>query len=253
MSGLPRDTRLDSTLALMRDGYRFGRRRYARLDSDTFRTRLMLRPAVVTHGAEAAQMFSVPGRFTRNGALPPTTLRLLQDLGSVATLDGEAHHARKRLFLPLLKAQAVSGITQAMLDEWRDRLPRWERMPRIVVHDELQDILCRAVCAWLGIPLTETEARARSTEMAATVVGAGSVGPRAVRGLRLRRRSETWAAEVIDRVRRGWAGPARSGPCPGSRGRRSPSRRTGCTPRCCSAVPTAAARCARTPARPDRQ
>ncbi|HKF96087.1 MAG TPA: hypothetical protein VKB53_06180 [Gammaproteobacteria bacterium] len=42
-------------------------------------------------GEDAAQIFYDAGRFTRKRALPPATLRLLQDKGSVRLMEGEAH------------------------------------------------------------------------------------------------------------------------------------------------------------------
>ncbi|MDF2096949.1 hypothetical protein [Aquibaculum arenosum] len=79
---VPRLEGFDHTLPFLREGYDFISRRCDRLQSDRFLTRLMLRPVLCTRGAEAAEMVYEGGRFTRQGALPPTTLRLLQDKGS---------------------------------------------------------------------------------------------------------------------------------------------------------------------------
>jgi hypothetical protein len=76
-------------------------RRYEKLGSDAFATRLMLRRALCVRGEDAARMFYHPGRFTRRGALPPTAMALLQDFGSVATLDGEMHRQRKAMLMSL--------------------------------------------------------------------------------------------------------------------------------------------------------
>lgn len=43
----------------------------------------MFTKATCIMGEEADEVFYEPGRFTRKGALPQTTLRLLQDKGSV--------------------------------------------------------------------------------------------------------------------------------------------------------------------------
>ncbi|MES0069597.1 hypothetical protein NKJ73_27915 [Mesorhizobium sp. M0074] len=69
----------DSTLALLREGYDFISARCRRMNTDIFATRLMLRPAICVRGAEAAEMFYGGDHFTRIGAMPQTTLRLLQD------------------------------------------------------------------------------------------------------------------------------------------------------------------------------
>ena len=200
---IPRDGSLDATLDLLRDGYGFISKRCRRFGSDVFATRLMLRPAICMQGEEAARVFYEPGRFTRRRALPPNTLALLQDWGSVATLDGEAHRHRKAMFMSLMTPDAVRRLGDLFEEQWRARLPAWERMDRVVLADETQRIITRAVCAWAGIPLSEPEAEERTRELAAMFEGAGSVGPRNWRGLALRARTERWARGLIGRVRDG--------------------------------------------------
>ena len=91
MASIPRDHQLDSTLALLSDGYTFISKRCRLYGSDIFETRLMLRKAICMMGEEAASVFYHANRFTRVGAMPKPALRLLQDTGSVALLDGQAH------------------------------------------------------------------------------------------------------------------------------------------------------------------
>ncbi|UEM05435.1 cytochrome P450 [Skermanella rosea] len=203
MANIPRDKTPDSTLSLLREGYRFIPNRCRRHGSDIFGTRLMLRPAVCMSGPEAAREFYSPGRFTRKQAIPKPTLMLLQDKGSVQALDGEAHHDRKRMFMSLMSPDAVRRMGDALERAWRARLPAWERMDRVVLHDEVQGVLCRAACDWAGVPLDDAELPERTREFGAMVDGAGAVGPRNWRGLMLRRRTENWARDLIERVRRG--------------------------------------------------
>ncbi|WP_019142768.1 cytochrome P450 [Noviherbaspirillum massiliense] len=201
MPAIPRDDSFDSTLALLSDGYTFISKRCARFQSDIFETRLMLRRAVCTMGEDAARMFFHPGRFTRRGAIPPTTLMLLQDLGSVQTLDGAAHQRRKQMFMPLLESPAVDGLAQAMIRHWRAQLAKWERQPQVVLHSEVEEILCRAVCEWAGIPLADPEARQRAEEFSAMIDGSGAIGPRNWKGQALRMRTEQWARGLITTAR----------------------------------------------------
>ncbi|WP_119677333.1 cytochrome P450 [Indioceanicola profundi] len=200
---IPSDGSLDSTLALLREGYRFIPNRCERLGSDMFRTRLMLRPAICIRGEEAARIFYTPGRFTRRGALPPTTLRLLQDKGSAATLDNRPHRHRKSLFMGLMTPEAVERAADLMEEEWRARLPAWEQAEEVTLFPQAEDILTRTACRWAGVPLDEREADQRRRELGAMIHGAGSAGPRAMRGLVMRRRTERWARELIRGVRDG--------------------------------------------------
>ena len=198
-----RTLREDETLALLSEGYEFIPNRCEHHRSDLFETRLMLTRAVCMTGKEAAEVFYEPGRFTRKGALPQTTLRLLQDRGSVQVLDGEAHRWRKGMFMSLMSPEGIRRLNEGADDCWRARLGRWEGAHEVVLLGEVEEILCSAACAWAGVPLSESEARQRTREFAAMIDGAGSVGPRNWRGHILRRRTERWIRGIVGRVRAG--------------------------------------------------
>ncbi len=195
--------RADSTLALLSEGYAFIPRRCERYRSDVFETRLMLTKAVCMTGEEAAEMFYEPGRFTRKGALPQTTLRLLQDRGSAQVMDGEAHRHRKGMFMSLMTPDGIRRLSDEMADHWHARVGKWKGMGEVVLFHEVEEILCRAVCGWAGVPLADSEAKQRTREFGAMIDGAGSVGPRNWRGLVLRQRTERWIRGVIEKVRAG--------------------------------------------------
>ncbi len=201
MYQFPRDKSLDSSLALLSEGYRFIPRRCRRYQSDVFETRLMLRRAICTMGEDAARMFYYPDRFTRRGALPITALTLLQDIGSAAVLDGKAHRHRKQMFMSLMTPQAIQRLGDVTTAQWQDYIGKWENQDRVVLHDEAQEILCRAVCEWAGVPLTESEAKQRTREFGAMIDGAGAIGPRNWRGQLLRARTERWMRNIIEQVR----------------------------------------------------
>jgi fatty-acid peroxygenase len=93
-STIPALRAVDSSLALWREGYLFVTKRCNEIGADAFRTRIMMREVIFMRGPAAAEQFYRPGRFTRRAAIPRTALALLQDWGSVQTLDGEAHHHR---------------------------------------------------------------------------------------------------------------------------------------------------------------
>lgn len=203
MPPIPRDPSPDSTLTLLSEGYGFIANRCRRFGTDLFEARLMLRRAVCISGEEAARLFYEPGRFTRRGAMPRPTLALLQHKGSVQTKDGEAHRNRKRLFLSLMTPEARRRLCDLFEEEWRARIPAWMGMESVVLKPEAQTILCRAVCRWAGVPLAPEEAEPRAAEFAAMIEGAGSVGPAALRGLLLRRRTQAWARGLVERARQG--------------------------------------------------
>lgn len=212
MAAIPREKSLDSTFALLREGYPFIATRAAKHGSDIFEARLMGRRAYCVMGLEAAGVFFEAGRFTRRGALPPTAVTLLQDRGSVQLLDGRCHADRKALFLRLLEAGSVAALVQAFTTRFLMRIPRWAERDAVVLHAEMEELLCRAACAWAGITLDDAAALERTRELAAMVDGAGAVGPRNWRAQRLRARTERWAREVVAEVRAGRREVADSSP-----------------------------------------
>ncbi len=203
MTSIPRASGIDNSIPLLREGYTFISNRCDALDTDIFRTRLMGRRVTCVRGASAAEMFYHPDRFTRRRALPPTTIALLQDFGSVMLLDGDAHRHRKAMFMDMMTPDRLERLTAIADEEWRAGLARWQRRPSIVLFDEARDLLCRTVCRWAGAPLSERDARARSRELGSLVDGAGSPGPRNWWGQLQRRRVERWAQAVITQARAG--------------------------------------------------
>lgn len=201
MSRIPRDTVFDNSKAFLDNGYNFISDRCRQYASDIFQTRIMLRPVYCVTGEDAARMFYVPGRFTRNHAMPPTTLSLLQDKGSSLTLTGEAHARRKEMFMSLMAPARLTQLVEIFEQEWQAQLPRWQAMPSVVLHTEAESILCRSACRWVGISLTETQARQRTAELSAMIEGAGSIGPRNWNAQLLRQRTERWAREIIRQAR----------------------------------------------------
>jgi fatty-acid peroxygenase len=161
----------------------------------------MFTPALCTLGEEAARLLYDNDRFTRRGALPIPMLTLLLDQGSVEMLDDEAHRHRKGMFLSLMTPQSMQRLVDLMAEHWRDSIQTWEAMEEVVLHREVQEILCRAVCAWAGVPLPESEVRWRTREFASMIDGAGSMGPRNWWGHLLRARTEDWVQEVIGQIR----------------------------------------------------
>jgi fatty-acid peroxygenase len=212
LDAFPRAPGFDNSLALLAEGYQFMPRRHAALDSDAFTTRLMLQRVLCVRGEDAARMFYQPGRFTRRHALPPAAISLLQDVGSVITLDGEAHHKRKAMLMSLfgpLERQRLVGLAAA---EWRTRFARWPGQGRVMVQQAAEEVLCRAACHWAGIPISAEDADQRTREFSTMAAAAGSAGPLNWRAQLVRSRTRHWARALIDAVRAGQVQPAFDSP-----------------------------------------
>lgn len=204
MATLPRERVPDSTLALLRDPYRWIARRAQAHGRPLFAARIMGETTICITGPDAARTFYTPGNFTRNGALPKPILWLLQDEGSVTVLDGAPHAVRKRMFLSLMTPTRLAALDQAFRREWAAAVDSWADGREIVLDDAVREIVFRAVCGWAGVPLApDGEAQRRAADMMAMFDGAGAVGRRRLHAWTARRRTERWMGELAARVRRG--------------------------------------------------
>ena len=201
--GVPRGLSPESTLALITDGYRYIAKRCERYGSDIFETRLLLERTVCMQGEEAARIFYDTTRFTREGALAEPLKSTLFGHGGVQELDGDVHRHRKAMFMSLMTQQGIERLTELTTEQWESYARQWEQKEEVLLFEEVQELLCRAVCAWAGVPLEEEEVSRRASDFGAMIDGAGSVGLRHWRGRRARRRSNQWMADIIDGVRDG--------------------------------------------------
>src|SRR5690606_34973000 len=96
-------------------------------------------------GKEAAEAFYNRGSMTRQGAIPQSVLRLLQDKGSVATLDGKQHALRKALFMSTLSADAIATLIGRIEYLWRQTIERWPVQRDMVYLEHRQTVLGLAV------------------------------------------------------------------------------------------------------------
>lgn len=72
-----------------------------------------------------------------------------------------------------------------------------------MLFDEVNDILCQAVCEWAQVPLKPGEEKCRAQDFAAMVSDFGAVGPQYWNGKMARKRTEKWIKQVIEDTRSG--------------------------------------------------
>jgi fatty-acid peroxygenase len=192
----------DDSLRFLRDGYLYGTRGCAAAGSDAFRTRLLGRPVVVARGVDAARFFYEDGRFRRGpGAIPISAAHLLQDEGSVQTLEGEQHASRKRLFLDLVahdpgRADLLVHVRDAWLDGTRARLGK-----PVAMTDFASEVLTDAVLRWSGVGTVATEPTLGPDAFTSMIDNAGRFGPPNWVARVRRMRSERRARELVERAR----------------------------------------------------
>ena len=201
-SGIPPSGSADDAIALLHDGYAYGTRRFRRLGTDAFRTRLLGRPTVVMRGREASSVFGDHRRMSRSGAIPRSVMHLLQDEGSVQSLEGPAHHHRKAVFLHLLDDDGAARLADASGAAWEAAAQRASGRT-ISLYDLAVDVLTRAALDWIGLHPDATDVDRLGGALAEMVDAAPALGPRNW-GARLRRRRvERWAASLVRDARAG--------------------------------------------------
>lgn len=203
MSSIPRDNGLDSTLALLRDPYRFVSERCRRYRTDLFETRLLLEPTLCMTGPEAARLFYDTERFVRRDAMPDAVKKTLLGQGGVQGLDGAAHRHRKQMFMSLMTPAHLGRLVKTTDEAWRAAAQTWSLRDEVVLYDAACEVLTRAVCAWAGVPLAEADVGRRTRELTLLFDGAGAVGFRHLGARLARKRADRWAADLVEQVRRG--------------------------------------------------
>ncbi len=197
---IPKVKTIDSSLSLLREGFLFIPNRCKKFNSDIFQTRFLGFKAICLHGQEAAQVFYDPEKFVRKKAIPKPIQKTLLGENGVQTLDGAAHRHRKEMFMSLMTPQSIHQLKELVAQNWLNYLAKWEKMNQVVLFTEVQEIFCRAACAWTGVPLAE-EVKKRAQDFTAMVDAFGAVGLRHWRGRRARSRTEKWVMKLIKKVR----------------------------------------------------
>lgn len=193
----------DSTIALLRDPYRYISRRSSELGENVFETRLLLRPTTCVTGVDAAGVFYDPARFQRDGAAPPPLQKTLFGQGGVQGLDGEEHRRRKAMFLQIVQPDRVEALAEVVTREWRRAVDDWVASGEVQLYPELQLVLTKAVCEWAGVPLPAAEVEDRTRQLSALFDQAGHIGLGHLRSRAARKAADRWAADLVDQIRAG--------------------------------------------------
>jgi fatty-acid peroxygenase len=198
---IPRDKRLDSTLDLLRDPYRFISKRSRELGSDLFQSRALLRSGICLTGPELAKLFYDEQRFKRRGVAPRRFQKTLFGEGGVQGMDGVPHRHRKQIFLSLMTPDRIRLIGELSEQCWMAYAGKWSKASQVVFYDEVCELLTRVACAWAEVPLEESEVAARSRELTAMFDYAGTIGLKHWWARVARRRAERWIESLVGQVR----------------------------------------------------
>jgi fatty-acid peroxygenase len=202
MNQIPNDNTLESSVQLLLEGFTFSRKRFEKLQTDIFQTRLMFENVICMYGEDASRIFYNTELFQRKGAAPKSVQKTLIGEGGVQGLDNSEHRKRKAMFMSLMGQKSIERLLDIMAEQWHEQIGKWEKKESVKLFDETQAMLCEAVCKWAGVPLQDSEAKIRGRELGYMIDGFGSVGPRAFRGMMARKRVEEWMEGIIHQIRK---------------------------------------------------
>ncbi len=203
MSSIPRETLPDSTVPFVLDPYRFIGRRCEAHASDVFEARILGRRTICMSGPDAVRFFYGSPALRRAGGAPGRIRRTLFGEDGVQGLDGAAHRARKALLLAILAPEEVEHLVGLFVLGLDEAIRSWQGMERVVLLDAFHGVLARAVTAWAGLDVPESEMPGWTGDLVALFESAAAVGPTYRRGTLARARLERRLAHVVDDVRSG--------------------------------------------------
>lgn len=192
---------LDSTIALATEGYLFIKNKIDQYQTDVFETRLFGKKVICMSGEEATKMFYNSELLQRNGAMPKRIQHTLVGEEAIQTLDGEEHIRRKQQFMSLMKPVNIKYLVNIFNNNLDNYINRWGNSERVVLFEEMNEILCKTACQWSGVPLSESEIKERADDFSEMVDAFGAVGPRHWKGRIARNKAEDWINSIIRDVR----------------------------------------------------
>ncbi|WP_407362032.1 cytochrome P450 [Pseudomonas luteola] len=208
MSAIPKDPHLDSSITLLKEGYRYIPERCRRYQSDVFQARLLMQNTICLSGEEGARLFYDESLFMREAAAPRMLKKTLFGFGSIQGLDGQAHRVRKQMFMSLMTPDNIQRLTARYAEQWQRDISAWTGNHEVILLYAAQFQLCRVVCEWSGVPLPEGDVAKRRSQLTALIDGAGGIGLRHLNGRKARKEAEAWIADLVTQVRQGALNPA---------------------------------------------
>lgn len=197
------DKGLDNTLNLLHEGYTFIKNRMDGYGCNIFETHLLGEKVICITGEEASKIFYDEERFQRKGAAPKRIQKTLLGMNAIQTMDGKAHTNRKLFFMSFMMEKHQKELAELMLETLQVSAYEWENTKKIILFDEMKNILCKTVCRWAGVPLPESKVKSLADDFSEMVDGFGGIGPRYFKGRKARIRTEKWAKGIIEDVRSG--------------------------------------------------
>src|SRR5690625_3399970 len=128
-------------------------------------------------GKDEAELFYNQEKFKRKGAIPKRIVRSFFGRNSVQTLDKHVHRQRKNMLMSVMTAEKIKQLVNIVKQEWENAIDEWEQKNEIIFYEEIQKLLAKSACRWVGVPLSENKLNKRTKELASLFESATAIGP----------------------------------------------------------------------------
>ncbi|MBM6628701.1 cytochrome P450 [Mammaliicoccus vitulinus] len=204
---IPKDRGLDSTLKVLKEGYKYVPNRLEKFDTNIFELRALGgRRTVVISGKEAAELFYNNELTERQGTLPKRVVNTLFGKGAIHTTGGKKHIDRKALFMSLMTEENLDYLRELTRSTWFMNTERMERMDEVNVYKESIILLTKVGFRWAGIIASPEEIESCAQDMDTMIDSFKNIGT-VFKGYReakqARARVETFLENQIIAVREG--------------------------------------------------
>lgn len=190
----------DSTIPFMKDPYLYISKKCRELNTDVFEMRLLFQKTKCLKGKDAAEIF-YSNKFIRKGAAPEPLKATLFGKGGVQELDQDAHHHRKKLFMPFLESHEIKDLLEITEEIWKRKIPLWTHQREITLYEQVQLIHTEAICHWFGLPLRRDEIREKSSELSMMFDYAAAKDLSYFKSRFKRRKTEKWITDIVEEIR----------------------------------------------------
>jgi len=198
---MPKEEGMDHTLGLLREGYMYISNRCHSFHSDIFATKLLGKKAICMRGKEAAELFYDEEKFKRNKAIPNHIVQSFFGENSVQTLDATSHRHRKDMLMSVMTQEKINELIDIVKEAWNKTLHRWEQMEEVAFYEDVQKLLCKAACEWVGIAIDDNDLNKRTKALASLFEAAASIGPAYWSARNARNSLNRWISELIEGIR----------------------------------------------------
>lgn len=198
---IPTISPLQAFSGFLHHGYNFIHHTCQQHGAKVFALQLLEEDILCFYGAEAAEVFYDPQKCERENILPRRLQGALDGDDGVHTLDGAAHGRRKEMIMSIMSIQRIQQLTSLVAACWEHETGHWDMMRPVTLHTRAREVLCRAACAWTGVPLREEEVALRADDLYTMVNACSEAGGGHRRGRQARKRIEAWISDVIAQYR----------------------------------------------------